>query len=654
MRGFCSGERPKCASCVSRNTPCEYNTATDETHSNALKRKYDELLHRKTHYEELYELLQTRPPEEATEVYKRIRAGDDAGFLLRLIQDGNLLLQMRMVPESRYRYRFPYIDEMPAFLMHPPNPYLDSLLYESTFRDRTPPASQSMASASSSAAGGDEHQGVYLKPFHAAEVMDAKLELIKPSAWTSISSDDNLMRKLFNIYFLQEYHAAPFFHKDYFLEDMIAKRHEFCSSLLVNAILTIACHSDHSNPNRAEFWNPNNRAYQFLAETRRLWELEAREPNLMTVQATLILHIIYNMNGTDELGYRYLEQAVDMANGLNLFKPSAVASGKERNARELTAWVLYGWQGVMAYMHQRVPLCQKAPESPLPDPFEHPQWYGDIWFKFPSAPTMFSTHLSQYTWAKIQLWCIARDMASQMEELKARHAELLATQVLAFCSKLAHWYRTLPRCMRPDRIVTPYQLQLHMQFHNYIINLLEEPMVTKLDNPQFIDVFSQSLGQKPRELLSSSKRSFETLIRLYYLRHGFKALDYFMVQYLSMLAFMAHGAIHASMHETTLQSLQSTILLATMGLRDQSASFYTGRMVFKAVRKGMRSEEIELIDRFTAQGRRIESQPPPGWRAISSWGLDFGSISADRAASNLGKLFEEARISELAEHDYYE
>lgn len=190
-----------------------------------------------------------------------------------------------------------------------------------------------------------------------------------------------------------------------------------------------------------------------------------------------------------------------------------------------------------------------------------------------------------------------------------------------------------------------------MQFHNYIINLLEEPMVTRLDNPQFTDVFSQSFGQKPRELLSSSKRSFETVIRLYYLRHGFEALDCFMVQYLSMLAFMARGAIHANMPKTTIQTLQSTIILAAIGLRDQSTSFYTGRMVFKAVRSGMRREEIKLIDRFTAQGRPIENQPPPGWRAISSWGLDFGSISADRAASNLGKLFEEARISELAEHD---
>lgn len=73
--------------------------------------------------------------------------------------------------------------------------------------------------------------------------MDAKLELINPSAWTSVSSDDKLMRQLLNIYFLQEHHAAPFFHKDYFLEDIVAKRHDFCSSLLVNATLAMACMS---------------------------------------------------------------------------------------------------------------------------------------------------------------------------------------------------------------------------------------------------------------------------------------------------------------------------------------------------------------------------------------------------------------------------
>lgn len=130
---------------------------------------------------------------------------------------------------------------MPESLLHPQNPYLNSLLYECTFKDQITLSSQALAPASSSAPGGDEHQGAYLKPFHAAEVVDSKLESIKPSAWTSVSSDNRLMRKLFNIYFLQEYHAAPFFHKEYFLEDMMAERHELCSSLLVNAILAMAC-----------------------------------------------------------------------------------------------------------------------------------------------------------------------------------------------------------------------------------------------------------------------------------------------------------------------------------------------------------------------------------------------------------------------------
>lgn len=93
-----------------------------------------------------------------------------------------------------------------------------------------------------------------------------------------------------------------------------------------------------------------------------------------------------------------------------------------------------------------------------------------------------------------------------------------------------------------------------MQFHNYIIYLLEEPIATNLHNPQSIALLSQTLEQKPRELLFSSKRSFETIICLYYLHHGFEALDCFMVQHLSMLAFMVRGAI-----QTLQASMQKSV-----------------------------------------------------------------------------------------------
>ena len=69
-------------------------------------------------------------------------------------------------------------------------------------------------------------------------------------------------------------------------------------------------------------------------------------------------------------------------------------------------------------------------------------------------------------------------------------------------------------------------------------------------------------------------------------------------------------------------------------------------MVFSAVRGGMRPEEVKLIERFTGQGRVRDRNPPKGWQAQLSWGIDFGSISGDREAHNLGKLSEKARIHE--------
>lgn len=81
-------------------------------------------------------------------------------------------------------------------------------------------------------------------------------------------------------------------------------------------------------------------------------------------------------------------------------------------------------------MHQRPPLRQTPSESLLPDPLQHTHWYGEIWFKFPSAPTLFSAHLSHYVKAKLELWCIAREMASHTHECQVKETEISTGQVL--------------------------------------------------------------------------------------------------------------------------------------------------------------------------------------------------------------------------------
>jgi len=180
----------------------------------------------------MIEVLQSSREEDAYEILRRIRAGADVETLLRHIKDGDLLLQLSLVPESRFRYEFPYIKDMPSFLLRTDNPYLDSLIYECTLVD---------SATMEQPAKPMDAQSPYLKPYHAAEIIDLRLDSVKPSTWTSISSNDGLMQKLLHAYFLYEYQWFTYFNKDLFLQDMVAGLHRFCSPLLVNALLAVAC-----------------------------------------------------------------------------------------------------------------------------------------------------------------------------------------------------------------------------------------------------------------------------------------------------------------------------------------------------------------------------------------------------------------------------
>lgn len=102
------------------------------------------------------------------------------------------------------------------------------------------------------------------------------------------------------------------------------------------------CYRPHTD--RAEFWNPRALSYRFLAEAKRLWELERDVDRITTVQAALLLNHVYNMSGADKLGWDYTIQAVRMAQRLNLFKASNDPKGSMKDARDFTAWVVFSWQ----------------------------------------------------------------------------------------------------------------------------------------------------------------------------------------------------------------------------------------------------------------------------------------------------------------------
>ena len=213
-----------------------YTTSSaTETHAQALKRKLSEAASRETTYSQIFEHLRKRPEPEASEIVKRIQNGTEPESILSFIRDGDLLLQLTLTPETQYRFVFPIVREMPASLLHPNNPYLDSRVY-GWIRNGSP-APQGLVMENQ--ARWVESQSTYDKPYHVAELVDPLLSTVKPSEWITVSSDNVLMRKMLANCFLNKYHSIPPFQKDYFLQDMAAGRQNSCSSLLVNTVLAL-------------------------------------------------------------------------------------------------------------------------------------------------------------------------------------------------------------------------------------------------------------------------------------------------------------------------------------------------------------------------------------------------------------------------------
>ncbi|KAK8877777.1 C6 transcription factor [Apiospora arundinis] len=576
----CSGERPTCRRCLKRSIHCRYREiVTSET----LKQSNHDLRDRGHANEEILQLLKNLPDQEAHDVLARLRSGASVSTIVNQVKAGDLLLQLAVAPETRFRYEFPYRSEMPSeFVVD--NKYLNSTLYKATSLYTSAPPGHN-AAVSDPEAGPAEHQSLYVRPFHAAQMVDPLLSDARPSLWTAVCDDDVLMRDLLAIWFRCEYQFTSACQKDYFLEDMVAKRQDFCSSLLVNIILAYACVCYPRFSNRAEYWNPHTLLYRFLAEAKRLWELEAAEPRLTTIQAGIFFNVFHNLCGLDEIGQAYRIHAINLANELGFYDgPIKAPNEKLRHGRIYTAWALYSWEALVGFSFMIPPLLKQPPHDELPDPLENAQWYGEIWLKYPSSQVLTPAYFGYGFKAKCDFRLIMNDFCHAAYSTGSGGSVSL-DEANKLRTRLLKWYNGLSKPLRPETIVLPAQLQLHMYYHTLLLSIYEPLLEAKA-------------GQEPspQTIVAEANRYMQTLIRLYYLRHGFESMDLFIVIPLVNTGFHCIDDINGE--ATTpqqLEVLRSTLILIAKGLHSQRANHYLAEALFRVVRGRMRLQEASLL-----------------------------------------------------------
>ncbi|KAF6824617.1 C6 transcription factor [Colletotrichum musicola] len=672
----CDAGRPKCTRCRDKSLGCSYEANPEETHKLAQKRKFTEAQQGLNAHKELYSALQSMSEGEAAGILRRIRQGASAEELMTQIRDGDLLLQLALVPDARLRrYDFPFLSAMPAFLLTPDNALLRSRLYAATLSPAwgalTPSSPSSSLSSSSTAVmpvaaavgssspeesgspAAEDLQSVYLKPFHAVEMIDPRFSKIEARRWTSVVSDDGLVQKLLGAYFLHSYLEVPPFQKDYFLDDMVAGSDELCSPVLVNAVLGLGACCCLEIEDRSHFWAPHTLLYRFTAEAKRLWEIECADPSLTTVQAGILLTRLYNVSGLDKVGRLYLNHSIYLAEKMGLFEgPKEEDDQRTRKAKLFTAWAVYNFSTHCTFYLIQRPLVEKPPRIPLPDPEANPSWYGEIRIRYPASAETFPIYLGPWIKATFDLRALLNEVGPRIHEALASPSTVATLdEVKEFKDRLEKWHSRLPVCLSLDTVVFPHHIKLHLEYFTSASALHKSLLATMPPG----DASKPAL----RREVTIVEAHFETLLRLYYLRHSFDIADSWLMYFLIYLGNKACDQVKQSalaaaetssssspetngeQDVTAFNASRSTLVLCAKGLHDVGRSIHIAAIVGRALRGRMRQADVDLLSthanlkELEVQDRIIRTQS-----VLSDFALPAIDTGADRERAVVGRWLE--------------
>jgi hypothetical protein len=177
-----------------------------------------------------------------------------------------------------------------------------------------------------------------------------------------------------------------------------------------------------------------------------------------------------------------------------------------------------------------------------------------------------------------------------------------------------------------------------MEYHMILITLFAP----------FVTVETAEDENSPHQIATDASNHFETLMRLYYLRHGFYSTDICLTAPLSLLGFMALEKIAAST-ESDLDANRSTLVLAVKGLRDQGETNYMARMTLRLLKDQMQPREIELLNHVAElMGALDEADYIKMDDVHSRWPVGRVLITDDPEAQRLDNLIKDYKELNLS------
>jgi hypothetical protein len=233
----CDGNLPACAACSSvYNTECIYDPNSDHRRKGVYKKDIDKLKTRNSTLEVLIQALLNFPEDEVPALVRQIRTCES----LDSVAEAILAKEAGLEEEE---------EEDLEDLQNPPG---HGLTFETQLSGKM---GQLQLEAGQARYLGGTSNLIYLNSETNLEneeltIMDYQQQENAATSWTNVTSDPELVIHLMNMYFTWHYTYFTTLSKSLFYREFLLgkpppgtrRKTEYCTPLLVNAMLALGCH----------------------------------------------------------------------------------------------------------------------------------------------------------------------------------------------------------------------------------------------------------------------------------------------------------------------------------------------------------------------------------------------------------------------------
>lgn len=301
------------------------------------------------------------------------------------------------------------------------------------------------------------------------------------TSWSTVTDDTEVVVHLINMYFTWHYPYFTTLSKSLFYRDFLlgkppvaTKRPNYCSSLLVNAMLALGCHFTNSPRGCADPTDPTTKGDAFFQEAKRLLmeNDEHEKPKLTTIQALALMSVREAGCGREAKGWVYSGMSFRMAQdmGLNLDSGGMTANKEtmdeqDIDARRITFWGCFLFDKCWSNYLGRLPQLPVS-NITVPKYDVFPNEDADIWSPYTdSGVTKVNSQASRTRAVSLQISAlceISSDLLiffyhpQQLEKSMGKSAELKRLSELH--TRLEAWRKELPKEFEPKEGQLPQVL----------------------------------------------------------------------------------------------------------------------------------------------------------------------------------------------------